>query len=45
VIAGYLTLFLGVDETVALQDACRIEHILSEESFSKIKAKYEEIKP
>jgi len=28
---------LGVDETVAAKDACRIEHVLSRESFSAIK--------
>lgn len=28
---------LGVDETVAYQDACRMEHCLSEESFAAIK--------
>lgn len=29
---------LGVDEETALKDACRMEHALSPESFSKIKA-------
>ena len=28
---------LGVDEEIATQDACRIEHALSEESFDAIK--------
>lgn len=28
---------LGVSENVALQDACRIEHVISEESFERIK--------
>lgn len=28
---------LGVEETVAAEDACRIEHVISEESFEKIK--------
>ena len=28
---------LGVNETVAYQDACRMEHCLSEESFAAIK--------
>ena len=28
---------LGVDETVAAKDACRIEHVLSRESFAAIK--------
>lgn len=29
---------LGVKESVALEDACRIEHDISEESFAAIKA-------
>jgi Mn-dependent DtxR family transcriptional regulator len=29
--------YLGVDERVALEDACRIEHVLSAESFEAIK--------
>ena len=36
----FLTKFLaglGVDETVAAEDACRIEHVISEESFQAIK--------
>ena len=28
---------IGVDETVADEDACRIEHVISEDSFSAIK--------
>jgi len=28
---------LGVDETVALDDACRMEHVISEQSFLAIK--------
>ncbi len=34
---------LGVDETVAYEDSCKIEHCLSQESFEKIKAYFEEI--
>lgn len=29
---------LGVDSETAADDACRIEHVISEESFQKIKA-------
>lgn len=29
---------LGVDEKVAAEDACRIEHVISSESFEAIKA-------
>lgn len=28
---------LGVDKTIAAQDACRIEHVVSKESFEAIK--------
>lgn len=31
---------LGVNKDVALEDACRIEHDISDESFQKIKDKY-----
>ena len=30
-------MFLGVDEKTAVEDACRIEHIISEKSFEMIK--------
>lgn len=36
VISGYL-MSIGVSEENALKDACRIEHVLSEETFHKIK--------
>ncbi|GAA0722300.1 metal-dependent transcriptional regulator [Clostridium malenominatum] len=32
---------LGVSEKTALEDACRIEHVISQESFEKIKTYYE----
>ena len=28
---------IGVDEKIAAEDACRIEHVISEESFEAIK--------
>lgn len=28
---------LGVEEKIALEDACRIEHVISKESFAAIK--------
>lgn len=31
---------LGVDEKIAVADACRIEHVISPESFDKIKEKF-----
>ncbi len=39
-----LLIDLGVDEKVAGEDACKVEHVLSKESFEKIKAYYEGIK-
>jgi Mn-dependent DtxR family transcriptional regulator len=30
-------LYLGVNETIAKEDACRIEHVLSDQSFQAIK--------
>ena len=36
VISGY-PMSIGVSEETALKDACRIEHVLSEETFHKIK--------
>ena len=32
---------LGVDEKTAYDDSCKIEHVISDESFSKIKAHME----
>lgn len=32
-----ILLRLGVDEEIAAKDACRMEHVLSQESFDKIK--------
>ncbi len=37
-IAKYLTEVLGVTESVALEDACRMEHVLSEEAYQKMLA-------
>ncbi len=36
-LTAYLTA-IGVDEKTAAADACRIEHVISEETFSKLKA-------
>ena len=35
---------LGVSKDVALEDACKIEHDLSDESFDALKAYYNKIK-
>ena len=40
VISGYLK-SLGVSEETASNDACRIEHVISDESFAIIKGIYE----
>lgn len=37
-ITRFLTSVLGVEQETAETDACRIEHVLSEETFDKIKA-------
>lgn len=39
-ITNYLVETLGVNRQVAEEDACKIEHILSEETFRLIKEKY-----
>ncbi|MBR2354027.1 MAG: metal-dependent transcriptional regulator [Clostridia bacterium] len=31
---------LGVDEEIAAEDACRIEHVISDESFTAVKRHY-----
>lgn len=36
-IAAFLEETLGVDHGTAVQDSCRIEHIISEKSFQRIK--------
>ena len=36
-----LLMGLGVEESLAAEDACRMEHVLSEESFAAIKAHME----
>ncbi len=35
-----LLMALGVDEETATEDACRIEHVISEKSFSAVKEHY-----
>ena len=40
VISGYL-MSIGVTPETAVKDACRIEHVISEESFQKIKELYQ----
>ena len=37
VLSDFFRKVLGVDPETAVQDACRIEHVISQESFDKIK--------
>ncbi len=39
---GNMLIKLGVNEETAFEDACRIEHVISKESFEKIKKHAEE---
>ena len=34
-------ILLGIDESIAVEDACRIEHVISQESFEAIKSHIE----
>ena len=43
VISQYFML-LGVDPQTAVKDACRIEHIISKDSFEAIRGQYESLK-
>jgi Mn-dependent DtxR family transcriptional regulator len=36
---------LGVDEATAAEDACRIEHVISDRSFAAVKKHYKEYAP
>ncbi len=35
--------FLGVDEKIAKRDACRVEHVMSEETFEKFKKYFDKV--
>lgn len=39
-ILSNVLMMLGVDEEIATEDACRIEHVISETSFAAVKAHY-----
>lgn len=43
IVSQYFVL-LGVDPETAARDACKIEHILSNDSFQAIKGQYEKLK-
>ena len=36
-------MYLGVDEKTAAEDACRIEHVISEKSFAAVQAHLEQV--
>lgn len=36
--------YLGVDKQIASEDACRIEHVISNETFEALKSKHKDIK-
>ena len=42
-LSDWLT-YLGVSKETALEDACRIEHVISEESFERIRAHVTEMR-
>jgi len=43
VLSDFLTA-LGVDEKTAMDDACRIEHVISEQSFKRISEHFNQLK-
>ena len=38
VVISQLLMKIGVEETTAVKEACRIEHVISQDSFEKLKA-------
>ena len=40
VVLSNMLMALGVDEETATEDACRMEHVISEKSFAAVKAHY-----
>ena len=42
-ILSQMLMKLGVDEKTATEDACRIEHVISEKSFSAVRAHMEQV--
>ncbi|MBE6944251.1 MAG: metal-dependent transcriptional regulator [Ruminococcaceae bacterium] len=43
-ILSKMLIFLGVPEKTAIEDACRLEHAISDESFAAIKAHFTDMK-
>ena len=42
VIISQILMKIGVDETTAVKEACRIEHVISQDSFEKLKTAVKE---
>ncbi len=42
VVISRILMKIGVDETTAVKEACRIEHVISQDSFEKLKAAVKE---
>jgi Mn-dependent DtxR family transcriptional regulator len=38
IIISQILMKIGVEETTAVKEACRIEHVISQDSFEKLKA-------
>ena len=43
-VLSQMLMFLGVPEEIATEDACRLEHAISDESFAAIKAHFSHFK-
>jgi Mn-dependent DtxR family transcriptional regulator len=43
-VLSQMLMFLGVPEEIATEDACRLEHAISDESFAAIKAHFTDMK-
>ena len=44
IVISEILMKIGVDETTAVKEACRIEHVISQDSFEKIKGKLQEMR-
>lgn len=42
IVTGFLVHVLGVDEAIAEEDACHIEHVISKETFERMTAYYQD---
>lgn len=44
IVISEILMKIGVEETTAVKEACRIEHVISQDSFEKIKGKLQEMR-